>query len=355
MFQKLNFAFLVALAAVAGLSGCSDQDIQKEEQGIRPVKLISITVDESVNVAKFPAIINDNRLVELSFISGGKIMSLPVKNAQLVKEGDVIATLDQRDLKNILRKVQAQYKSAEIEYQRALKLSKNNAVSKSVLQERLTERDVMRSQLDSAKQAISDSVLKAPFNGVIAKKMVVNGQAVSGAQTIVKFIGGDTLEASIDIPANYLAKVYQNEDQQKTTETFITLDTAPGLSIPANYQEATLLADSATQTYAVTFEFSAPKNILVLPGMNATIEMRTSANPSANNIVVPTSAIIREGEGVYVWVVTQDTMTVSKRKIEVADEVGETLTVTSGLQKGEVVVSAGAAYLHEGMEVREWK
>ncbi|CAK1825361.1 RND family efflux transporter MFP subunit [Vibrio crassostreae] len=344
------------LAFVITLFGCNSESLeQKEEQKVRPVKWVSTGIDNAVEVSKFPAVVTDNELVELSFPFGGRIASFEVQSAQSLKKGDVIAKLDQRELVNNLDKAQAQSKNAEIEYQRAGKLLKSKAISQSAYQERVTSRDVSRSQLNVAKQALTDSVLRAPFDGVIASKMSDEGQAISGGQTAVIFIGGAKLEASIDLPADYLAALYQSEFESRTIESFITLDIAPKTSIQAIYKEATLLADTATQTYTVTFEFKSPKGVLVLPGMNGTIEVQVGASSHSNNITLPLAAITSDGESTYVWVVDKQNMTVTKRIITVAEGVGSTLIAESGLDKGELVVSAGVAYLYEGMKVREWK
>ncbi|MDO6762135.1 efflux RND transporter periplasmic adaptor subunit [Agarivorans sp. 1_MG-2023] len=356
MFDRAYFRRITLTVFVLGLFACKSESLLHPlNESVRPVKIMQISVGDNLETSTFPAVINDNRLVDLSFTSGGKVISLPVKNAQFVKKGDVIASLDQRELKNSLNQVKAQYNSAQIEYKRALQLSKNNAISQRALQERLTERDVKRSQLDSALQAVNDSVLTAPFDGVIAKKMVDVGQTVSGAQVIVKFIGGDTQEASIDMPANYLASLYKSTYKQNNTSTFIVLDIAPEKKIEASYQEATLLADSATQTYNITFEFTAPSDVLVLPGMNATIQIETLADHTNKLPLIPLSAITSDGNGTYVWIVNSQDMTVTKRAIHIAENVGEMLAATSGIAKGELIVSAGAAYLYEEMKVREWK
>ncbi len=344
------------LAVVVTLFGCNNEGVEQQvEPSVRPVKWVSTGIDNTVEVSKFPAVVTDNQLVELSFPFGGRIAQFEVQSAESLKKGDVIAELDQRDLLNSLDKAKAQNKNAEIEYQRAGKLLKSKAISQSAFQERVTSRDVSRSQLNAAKQALTDSVLRAPFDGVIASKMSDKGQAISGGQTAVIFIGGEKLEASIDLPADYLAALYQSEFEKRKIESFITLDIAPETSIQAVYKEATLLADTATQTYAVTFEFELSKDVLVLPGMNGTIEVQVGVSSHSNNITLPLAAITSDGEATYVWVVDKQDMTVSKRIITVAKGVGSTLIAESGLEKDELVVSAGVAYLYEGMKVREWK
>jgi len=69
---------------------------------------------------------------------------------------------------------------------------------------------------------------------------------------------------------------------------------------------------------------------------------------------VPLSAILSDGAARFVWIVDQDSMTVSKREVTVSDGIGETAIVTEGLEMGETIATAGASYLAEGMQVRPW-
>ena len=133
------------------------------------------------------------------------------------------------------------------------------------------------------------------------------------------------------------------------------LDAAPDQVIEATFSEANLLADATSQTYSVTFTFDAPENLLVLPGMNATVVLRsTGGDDEAASVTVPLAAVQSDGGGQYVWVVNPESMAVSRRGIEVAPGIGETLVVTSGLVSGEQIVGAGGAYLAEGMQVTPW-
>ncbi|WP_375748985.1 efflux RND transporter periplasmic adaptor subunit [Vibrio sp. HN007] len=356
MFRKNKKLLITLIASVIGLTACNNEsEVVVEKEQVRPVKIAITGMDEQQNVTKFPAVVNDNRLVELSFSSGGKLVEFPVKGAQQIKKGDLIARLDQQDLKNNLDKARVQYTSADQEYKRAVQLSKSKAISKSTLQQRKTERDVSLAQLNSAKKAVNDAVLLAPFDGVVAQTMVENGQSVSGGQAVIVLIGGDTLEASIDIPASYLANLYESDKEDLVTESYITLDIAPQQPLEIRFKEALLIADATTQTYSVTFEFSAPEDLLVLPGMSATIEMRAAADIAENRVSVPLNAITSDGEKNYVWVVNQQDMTVAKREVMIAEGIGDMQVVIDGLEQNEWVVSAGVSYLYEGMKVRKWQ
>ncbi len=188
---------------------------------------------------------------------------------------------------------------------------------------------------------------------MIAQVSVNRQQIVQPGETIVTLMGVGDAEATINVPARVIAESQAREYRSVS----ITLDVAPGRRFPAELKEATLIADATSQTYAVTFSFELPEGLIVLPGMTATIEMTTSARDADTEIVtvsVPLAAIGSDGAGRFVWVVSGDTMAVSRRDVEIEDGIGGTVVVSKGLGPGEIVVGAGASYLAEGMVVRPW-
>ncbi len=358
MLAKSRFGLCCTIIATLCLFACDNAE--KTNAGtsvIRPVKLINVGEADATQVSQFPAVIGANRLSELSFQVGGMLQELPIKEAQRIKRGELIAKLDQRDLKSAVDAAKAQFQSAEAEYQRAVRLAKEDAIAGNVLEQRKTQFDVSKTQLDQAKKALGDSVLRAPFTGVVAQKLVKKLQAISPGQVVVSFMSADSLEATIDLPANFLANIPKDESDSGHRLAFVILDAAPNQMIEAEFKEASLIADTASQTYAITFAFRPPENLLVLPGMNATVELRieNQAQTEHTRVAVPLDAVTSDGQNSYVWVVNQEAMTVSKRTVSIEESVGKTVVVTAGLNANDTIVGAGAAYLSEGMQIREWK
>ena len=225
-----------------------------------------------------------------------------------------------------------------------------------MLEKRKTQRDVTRAQLERAEKALADSVLRAPFKGVVAQTMVKKLQNVSPGQVVVKLMSDDAFEATIDLPAGFLARIpKKSAENSSDRRAFVILDAVPDRRIEAVFKEATLLADTASQTYAITFAFRPPENLLVLPGMNATVELRVENKTRTPRVAVPLAAVTSDGKDNYVWAVDRKTMKVSKRAVTLEEGVGETVVVTAGLAAEETIAGAGAAYLSEGMKIREWK
>jgi len=324
------------------------------EAMIRPVKFAEIALANSDDYLNYPAVIKSKQLSSLSFEATGVVRDILVVEAQKVKRGEVLAKLDQRDLKAKLKSVRAQFENAEAEYRRAVKLIKEDAISRSELEQRKSERDVNKAQFETAKKALSGSLLVAPYSGNIARISIQKQQAIQAGESAIVILGTGGLESSINLPASMIARA--TDQQSERAPSYLTLNVAPDRKIPIQFKEATLDADTASQTYEVTFMFDSPNDLNVLPGMNATIWFKDPSKPISKTlrVSVPITAIVTDGDQKYVWVVDRESMVVTRRDITVEDGVGADLNVLEGLEMGETIVAAGVSSLSEGMKVRPW-
>lgn len=342
---------MTLIIVLTSAASCDFAEVEEDrEPAVRPVNMMTLSPASDVETSRYPVTISAGQFSDLSFQVGGLIEEIAVDDAQEVSAGDVIARLDQRDFQSQLTSARAQFQNAEEEYQRAIRLAEGDAIATSVLEQRKAQRDIARAQLDAAEKALEDAVLSAPFAGVIAQVAVRERETIAAGQEVAALINLDTLEVIVNLPARAVAESQEVEDRG----TFVILEAAPGNRIEATFKEANLLADTTSQTYGVTFTFKPPENLVILPGMNATVELSSARQSQTIRKSVPLTAIASDGDSTYVWVVDRDLMTVSRREVTVADGIGETVVVTEGLAAGETIATAGASFLAEGMQVRPW-
>lgn len=352
MRQYLQFPLMALL--LFGTLACSPEASEEDDPIVRPVKLVTVEAASNEFPVSYPAVIEAAQSSVLTFQVSGLLQELPVTEGQLVEKDEVIAKLDQRDFQNNLNAARAQFDNAESEYQRARRLSEQNAISRSVLEARRSSRDVARAQLDTAQKAFDDTELRAPFTGQIAQISVENFQNVTAQQPVVTLQTAGVVEAVIDMPARILAYV----PQIVPTGTVVTLDAAPNLPIPAAFKEASGQADPTTQTYRARFTFTPPETLLILPGMTGSVDsvFVYEGEQFDLGVTVPVGSILAEGDARYVWIVDEEVMTVSRREVTISeDRFNGEVSILTGLEGGEVIAGAGAAYLHEGMTVRAWE
>jgi RND family efflux transporter MFP subunit len=354
--NKKNFAVVtLGVTLMTGLAGCSETEEVAAPDPIRPANILTVSTATDSRHINLPAVIEASNTSVLTFQVSGKIEELPVTDGEPISKGTIIARLEQRDYRNNLQQAQAQFTTADTEFQRAARLLEQDAIAKSIYDQRLSALDVARAALDSAQKAFDDTVLRSPFDGVIASVAAEQFDNVSPQTEIVTLQTIGAAEAVVQLPSILVA----NADRLSPRETFISLDAADGVSVPAEFFSLSTLADSTTQTFTARFKFTPPEGFYILPGMtgslHATVDIGDESGSTSPQIVIPAAAIVTESEGQFVWVVDMETMTVSKRSITLQEGVGETLVVLAGLSEGESIVGAGASYLFEGMQIRAYE
>ena len=336
------------------LTACgSDSQMTEDENKARPALLIEVGQNTDEAYLSFPSSIQGQRGSELAFTVSGVVEEVFVSPAQEVEKGEVLARLDQRDFRSKVNSAQATFTNAEEAYQRALRLLEGNAISRSEVERRKTDRDTAEAQLETNKKALDDTVIIAPFSGAVAQVSIEVLQTARAGQTVITLLNTSQLKAAINLPSDFiaLARNYSSEEE----DTFLVLDVAPDQRIPAEFKEISLEADPASQTYEALYSFTPPDNLVVLPGMNAMIWLRDPRSDAGiDTVSVPLTAISVAQDEKFVWVVDQNTMAVAKRNVSIADGVGTQITILSGLESGETIVAAGVAQLSEGMKVRQW-
>jgi len=346
---------LVFVSGAMAVGGCVDnRDVNLPEPVVQPVKLYTVESFSDQFTRNFPAVMEAAQTSQLAFQVSGVLKELPVQDGQQIEQGAVIANLDDRSFRNALSVAQAAYDNAESEYQRARRLQAQDAIALSVVEQRLAERNSTRADLDNARKDLEDTVLRAPYSGQVAELLIDNFQNVPAQQTVIYFQSTGDVEAVVNVPARLVAFI----PQLNPVEPTVTLDVAPNLILPAAFKEATSQADPATQTYRAYFTFKSPENLRILPGMTGSVSTRFlfKSTQYSGSVAVPMTAVQTDGEGRYVWLVDAETSQAMRRDITVADQqVADQVTVTGGLEPGDVIAAAGASHLFEGMAVREWR
>ncbi|MEM9504675.1 MAG: efflux RND transporter periplasmic adaptor subunit, partial [Cyanobacteria bacterium P01_E01_bin.43] len=182
--RKLH-AGLATLIGGLVLVACGGSEVVETPEPVRPVKLIEVATSSNLFQLNLPAVIEASNTSVLTFQVGGTLNELNVVEGQEVSRGTIIGRLNQRDYRNSLQQAQAQFSSAESEYQRAARLLAENAIAQNIYEQRKTQVDVARATLDTAQKALDDTVLRTPFEGIIASVAVEQFENVGPQQEIV--------------------------------------------------------------------------------------------------------------------------------------------------------------------------
>ncbi len=345
---------LLLMAFCLLLGGCKNKEEVELPDPIKPVKLFKVLAEQEKLKISLPGKVRAARRSELSFKVSGPLEKLPVVEGQLVEKGDLVAQILPRDFQTAINEAKARRLEAEQQYNRYKELYSKRQVSKADFDRYRALRDVARAQLEDAQNALKDTTLVAPFDGVIAKRYVENFQKVTEKEPIVYLQLIDKLEILINVPELMMAQFRQGGDIEVTAE----FDSVPGNLYSLKVKEFSTDADPATQTYQVVLVMDQPEEANILPGMTAKVTAMSKEGTSGdNNILVPAIAVLNDADGKnYLWVFNRDSKAVTKTAIELGNLAGsENALVIGGLQGGEEIVISGVTKLRDGMEVRPWE
>ena len=352
--MKTHLLLPLTLVVSAIISGCTPAESAMQTPVIRPVKLFEITGSESGEFRTFPAKVSANSRAELSFRIAGQLTELALVEGQRIKEGSLLAQLDDRDAKNNLMTREAEHELLAADYQRKVELLNRKLISQAEFDSTQAQLKSAKAALAAARDQLSYTRLTAPFSGTVAKRLVDNHQIVQANQGVLTLQNNNLLDVSIQVPEAMAASLTDYIKQQNFTAK-VRFTALANLEFDAKFKEYSTQVTPGTQAYEVVFSLPQPDNIQLLPGMSAELTLALVKN--ANNAfatIVPVAAVDkRDQDGrIQVWVYQTATGEVVSKSVILGRVSTNGVEVTSGLQKGDLIVSAGVSQLSDGMKVK---
>lgn len=339
-------------------AGCGEEPPPAPDP-VRPVKMFTVQGPDAKQTREYPGTVKAAQTAEMAFEVAGKIVEFRFKEGETVPEGEVIARLDPRDYQAQLDSAQAQADNSRLNFERAQKLVDEGALAPIERDRRKTVFDTADARLREAVKALEDTELRAPFSGVMARKLVQDFANVQAKEVVLVLTDDTHLEIKLAVPERDLTG---RRDRSRTLDQIsaeikpqVVVTSMPDRRFPGTLSELASTADPDTRTFEATVTFRPPDGIQVLPGMTARVTIQPSRD-RASTIRIPATAAVADDEGkAFVWLVDTAEMTVSRRPVELGPLTGSDATVVSGLEGGEVVVVSGVGQLRDGLKVRRFE
>jgi RND family efflux transporter MFP subunit len=343
------------------LAGCGKPPEPVEEETARVVKLLTIGSRQASMTLEYPGEIKAARSVNLGFEVAGKIIELPIEDGLAMEEGALLGRLDPSDYEAARDAAEANLRAMRSAYVRAKNIFDEGAGSQAEVDKTLRDLKVAEQDLKKAQKALDDTELKAPYTGVVGKRIADNYQNVQAKEPVLIFQDTSSLEMDVSVPERDFVRMRSGLTLKERTELAnpeVAISSISGRTFPARAKSFTATADPVTRTYTATFQFDRPHDVNILPGMTA----RVILNPSSETIqkytpagafMVPVTAIASDETGnPFVWRVDPDSMKVSRVPVTLGQISNSSISVTGGIELGDQVATTGVARLFEGAQVR---
>jgi len=316
----------------------------------------------------------------------GKVTEVLIEEGMRVREGAVLARLDDTEARaglglaqaqlvaarSQLAEVRAQLEQAERDYVRQQGLYDRQLVSPQSLDAALAQRDMLRARLANVQEQIKvaqeslaiaqvqldNTVIRAPFSGVVIAKSAQPGEMISpisagggftrtGIGTIVDM---DSLEIQVDVNESYINRVTPGQPVEATLNAY------PDWKIPGEVIAIIPTADRSKATVKVRIAIMT-RDARIVPDMGVRVGFLESKPagaapaPTVAGVLVPAEAVRPDGNDSVVFVVGDDKK-VQRRGVTLGPDVAGQRRVVSGLREGERVVLAPPPGLADGQAVR---
>lgn len=340
-----------------------------------------VTVGGRQTVLNASGYVTARRQATVSSKVTGKVAEVLIEEGMQVEEGQILARLDESNASAMVNLSAAQLRAARadleetrvrlaearLDLERVEALVDEEIASQADLDEARAQVDSLRARLDSqaeavgvgerslavARQALDDTVIRAPFDGIVVAKNAQPGEMISpmssggftrtGIGTVVDM---SSLEIEVDVNEAYINRVTPGQRVEAT------LDAYSDWKIPSSVIAIIPTADRATATVQVRIGFDEldPR---ILPDMGVKVAFQGIEEAGAANlaVVVPARAVRNDGNTDLVFVVNEGT--VERRAVRLGDADGGETFVLAGLSGGERVVVDGPEDLEDGDEIEE--
>ncbi|WP_299727486.1 efflux RND transporter periplasmic adaptor subunit [uncultured Endozoicomonas sp.] len=351
-FKPGRFAIPLVLSLSALLiTGCQQEASDVVAAPVVQPALTEVITPGANDDLTFSGVIRASERAEISFRINGLLTNILVEEGDHVKQGQTLAVLDSRDAQTNLKSAELELQNTQDDYRRAKAIfEKSRAISKSDLDAITTRYNLSSNHVDEAKRQLEYTTLKAPFTGVIGRKLVDNHTQIQANAPVLILHDLNDLEVVINIPDQVMLSGLNQRS------ALAEISGIPEQTFSLSVRTYATEADPISQTYPIVLGFDDLKGFRVLPGMavkvTPTITDNTTVTGSA--ISVPLTAIVPDNQGKqFVWIVGSDNKVV-KRYIELGNLSKNRVFVNKNLSSGERVVIAGVSSLRDGMEVRPY-
>ncbi|MBD3168602.1 MAG: efflux RND transporter periplasmic adaptor subunit [candidate division Zixibacteria bacterium] len=360
--RTINF-YLMITAVMLGVSACGDKQ-EAEKEIIRPVRYEQVFSTGGTRIRTFSGVTQSGQESKLSFKVGGTVENVYVKVGDKVYRGQPLISLDSDDYQlqvqeaeASLQQAKAQERQATANYERVRQLYENRNASRNDLdaaraayESAKAQVDAINKRLELARLQVDYTELTAPVSGAIAAVDVEVNENVRTGQTVAVLTSGSRAEVHVSIPERLISDIREGD---KVTVTF---DAIGEEKFTATVSEVGIALTGVATTYPVTVVLDKADE-RIFSGMVAEVSFIFQSSDRSDRFYVPSVAVGEDRQGRYLFVVNpieseEGFGKVERRNVAIGELTEDGLEVLTGLEDGDLLVTAGVTQIEDGQKVR---
>lgn len=366
MKKKIIISLLLVIIAIVVIRGVQNKSKNTPklannqlEESI-PVSVITVKEDDIKDLLSLTGNILPNAQVTVFSLVPGEVEKIFVKEGDYVRKGEVLARIDYERISLALEQAKAAYElgkvsldAAEKEYNRMKGLYQKGSISEQQMdgietryRQAKAQYDQLKAAYELAKVQANDAQIKAPINGIIAKKFLDEGEIIVASSMmknspLVTIVDMDKVKISAYVIEKKLAQL------RLGLPANIKVDAYPDRSFIGSITRISPIIEPTSRSFEIEITIDNPDRLLK-PGMFAKVEI--ILQEKTNVPVINLDALNREDGNIFVFKVEKDV--VKKVPIQLGITVENRGEVVSGLGVGDKVVLIGRQRLKDNSKVK---
>ncbi len=299
---------------------------------------VSVSVVDSIQSSithNYVGKIEESTSLALRFPLGGKITSVSVRKNQHVRQGQVLATVDDTQPRNALNTAKATLEQAQDGYNRLKKVYEQGALAEVKWVEIQTQLQKAKSTVSAAEQQVSECVLRAPQDGIIEECDLRVGQQLLPSQPAIRLINTDGVEISFPVPEKEISAVSIGDEAE------IIVPALNDLKLSGRVTEKNMLSNTLTHSYDAKISLRNEGQKL-MPGMMCKVHIESKG---MKGFIIPANCVHTQHNGIAVWIASNGKA--HRRPITSSAFVQGGILVESGLEPGDSIITSGYQKLYE--------
>ena len=338
---------MIIILAIITMTGCNRKEEStgdSREKGI-PVTVAQVIKGTGENSLNYSGSIEASQTIPLFFQTTGTVEKVFVETGDAVRKGELLATLDQTDLKNISNMTEVKYKQAKDAYDRLKKVYDQGSLPEIKWVEMETDLEQARSSMELAKNSLDKCFLRSPADGIIGKRNIEPGMIpLTLGSAPIELVDINTVSIKISVPENEINKI------KKGTTANISVMAINGNRYEGIITNISPVAELMSRTYTVKIAVNNPR-LELKPGMVCDVTIPSGAGISA--LVVPYQAVGKDSDGKnFVFLVSPVKETVKKQLVSIGRYNGAGIEITGGLTEGQLIVVRGIEKLSDNCLIK---